>query len=283
MPNRRVVFRCTMQKQFTVVHVIFAARMFGLILTDEHHCNVGIFSQIEARKKAVEVLRDIFFSATTDIWTSPNKKSFISLVVAYIVRTPGSWRLVSLDLECSLFQEAHNGDNIATKLIALIKGGGLDLTKCISITTDNASNMVKGAADNPNLNRQACAVHTIELSVKRFVSDRGVKGVGAVGTGVENPWSAGVRGNISDGPAELQEVPKDCSAVVSHFSRSPKVSAYVSCWYVYEMFVGCLSEQSFFPTTPAATAVPANPAFLFPAGVCFNTLTEQDEVNMQYR
>ncbi|CAN0403237.1 unnamed protein product, partial [Laminaria digitata] len=140
-----------------------------------------IFSQIEARKKAVEVLRDIFFSATTDIWTSPNKKSFISLVVAYIVRTPGSWRLVSLDLECSLFQEAHNGDNIATKLIALIKGGGLDLTKCISITTDSASNMVKCAADNPNLNRQACAVHTIELSVKRFVGDRGVKGVGAVG------------------------------------------------------------------------------------------------------
>ncbi|CAN0584567.1 unnamed protein product, partial [Laminaria digitata] len=58
-----------------------------------------------------------YTSATTDIWTSPNKKSFISLVVAYIVRTPGSWRLVSLDLECSLFQEAHNGDNIATKLI----------------------------------------------------------------------------------------------------------------------------------------------------------------------
>ncbi|CAN0514766.1 unnamed protein product, partial [Laminaria digitata] len=131
---------------------------------------------------------------TTDIWTSPNKKSLISLVVAYIVRTPGSWCLVSLDLECSLFQEAHNGDNIATKLIALMKGGGLDLTKCISTTTDNASNMVKGAADNPNLIRQACAVHTIELSVKR------------------------------DGPAELQEVLKDCSAVVSHFSRSPKAS-----------------------------------------------------------
>ncbi|CAM9115024.1 unnamed protein product, partial [Hapterophycus canaliculatus] len=88
-------------------------------------------------------LSDITFSATTDIWTAPNKESFISLVISHIVRKPGSWQLVSLDLECSPFNEAHTGENIAAKLVDLIKACGLDQKKCVIMTTDNASNMVK--------------------------------------------------------------------------------------------------------------------------------------------
>lgn len=71
--------------------------------------------------------------------------------------------------------EAHNGQKLAAKLIVVIKSGGLDLAKGIITTAVNASYVVKDAANIHVLSRQACAIHTMELSVKRFVGDMWVR------------------------------------------------------------------------------------------------------------
>ena len=126
----------------------------------------------------------------------------------------GSWRLRTLDLECSPFPEDHSGVNIAIKLIYLMKTAGLDLTKCINITADNVSNMVKAAEHSDMPDRRACAVHTIELTVKRLIDSAGVKGVEGEGAS-EKGGPAQRRGNLSTGSTELQTILQDCNAVVS--------------------------------------------------------------------
>lgn len=147
-------------------------------------------------------MRGIVFSATTDIWTPPNNTLLISHGVSYIIHTLGSWRLVSLDTLC--IPEAHTGQTLATKLIVVIKSGGLDLAKGIITTVINASCVVQDAANNHVLSRQACTIHPMELLVKRFVGGMRVNGPGGVGTGVGTPWSPRVRGNRIDGATEQQ-------------------------------------------------------------------------------
>lgn len=212
--------------------------------------------QFIARKSMAAALAGITYSATTDIWTAPNKNSFISLVVSYIDRKPGAWKLITMDLECSPFNESHTGDNIAAKLLDLIDGCGLDKTRCMAMTTDNASNMIKAGATPGAPPREACAVHTLELTVKRLVGDMAVKGLASVGA--NDPDAAFIRGFLSEGPGELQRVLKICSEVQSFFSRSVKVSLSV---VVSERYVGCnqavsLSDVCRLWTPPPALLLP---------------------------
>lgn len=70
------------------------------------------------------------------------------------------------------------------------------------------------AAGHPDMpDRQACAVHTTVLTVKRLVDSAAVKGAEEVGAG-EKSGPAQSRGNLRAASVKLQAVLMKCTAVV---------------------------------------------------------------------
>ena len=111
-------------------------------------------------------------SLTADIWTSDSDDPYIGIIAHFI---NSDWKLQTRLLSISKFEHPHTGDAIADKLIA-ITNEFMITNKIISITTDNASNMVSGCEKFTNYMYDTyglkpkhfrCAAHVINLVIQK--------------------------------------------------------------------------------------------------------------------
>ena len=120
----------------------------------------GIYDEEKA-----EVARELgdtsWIALTTDFWTSASVDSYFGLTSHYI--SPG-WELKGRVLETHKVSERYTSDNIASIMRSAVGEWGLE-GKVSAVTTDNASNIVRGMAilDWPHM---CCAGHTLQLAIK---------------------------------------------------------------------------------------------------------------------
>src|SRR6266542_1745459 len=75
---------------------------------------------------------------TTDIWSTIKNEGFLGITIHYINE---NWILKHFTLDIFQFKGSHTGEAIAKEIYKVLVEFGLE-NKTISLTTDNASNMV---------------------------------------------------------------------------------------------------------------------------------------------
>lgn len=100
-----------------------------------------------------------YFTVTTDIWTSRNTDSYLSLTLHYI--TP-DFNFRSWTLEVISFPGRHSGPAIANGLAVLFDKWGLDRRLCVKLIRDGASNAVS-AGTLLSLDHMSCVAHSLHL------------------------------------------------------------------------------------------------------------------------
>ena len=103
-----------------------------------------IVKSFEKRKKLIiEYIKKISgkVSLTTDLWSSLNNESFLGITIHFIDE---SWVLRHFTLDILQFKGAHTGQSIADKIYEVLVEFGLE-NKTVSMTTDNASNVILSA------------------------------------------------------------------------------------------------------------------------------------------
>jgi hypothetical protein len=106
-----------------------------------------------------------FCCLTTDFWTSGDGKGYIGITCSWLE----DFEIVEVLLNLSYVPYPHTGLKIKELLINQIAKWDLE-KKVVGITTDNGSNMVSSIKllnETLNVERIACAAHTIQLSVKK--------------------------------------------------------------------------------------------------------------------
>ncbi|CAG8805997.1 6908_t:CDS:2, partial [Gigaspora rosea] len=78
----------------------------------------------------------LLLKESTDLWTSPHNKGFISVTAHYIDE---DWTLRETLINFSLLNRKHDGINISNGFFKVIKAYGITL-KLLAITLDNAAN-----------------------------------------------------------------------------------------------------------------------------------------------
>ena len=86
-------------------------------------------------------------SFTTDIWTNLSNEAFMGVTAHYI---DDNWNLRSFTLDIIPLEEKHTGNYIALKIQDILEEFDL-CSKTLAITTDNASNAIKGCSDFSNI------------------------------------------------------------------------------------------------------------------------------------
>ena len=116
----------------------------------------------DEKAKVVRDLGDAFWTAlTTDFWTSTSVDSCFGLTCHYI---SSNWELESRVLETRKVSERHTGDNIASILRCAVSEWGIE-GKISAVTTDNASNIVRGMAIL-DWQHMRCVGHTLQIAIK---------------------------------------------------------------------------------------------------------------------
>ena len=105
----------------------------------------------------------IFFSITTDGWTSRANHSYITHTVHYIDE---SWKLCSHLLDTAELSSGHTGVNLASELQESLQHWNLEVSKLVAVTTDNAKNIVN-AIEILEWQHFGCFAHTLQLGVKK--------------------------------------------------------------------------------------------------------------------
>ena len=103
------------------------------------------------------------FSLTTDGWTSRANHSYISRIVHYIDEM---WNLQAHLLDTVEMPLEHTGINLADELKDTLKRWDLKDSDLVSVTTDNARNIVCAIEILP-WPRYGCLAHTLQLGVKK--------------------------------------------------------------------------------------------------------------------
>lgn len=128
---------------------------------------------LEATKK---LLKDAEFFVATDIWTAANKKSFIALSVTFLERSGAALKVRRLPLECAeIERKDKRGEDtgvadVKARVLELLKGAGLDPTKCLGVTSDIFSECQE-LEPGSSLSTQACLAHVLELTARVFTGD----------------------------------------------------------------------------------------------------------------
>lgn len=103
----------------------------------------------------------ISISLTTDTWTSIANQSYMAVTAHFI---SDDWKLYSCLLGCFVSEVSHTSENIAGELKNITEKWGIT-QKIISVTTDNAANIVN-AIKISGWTHIPCFAHTINLVVK---------------------------------------------------------------------------------------------------------------------
>lgn len=128
-----------------------------------HFNQVAIPKLYNECKMSVESeLREIdHFATTTDLWTSRTTEPYISLTVHFITT---NFELKTRCLQTSFFPAEHTGDNIAEEMRGALADWNLKEDQQVSVTTDNASNMIKAMEVN-GWTRLQCFGHRLHLAI----------------------------------------------------------------------------------------------------------------------
>ena len=105
----------------------------------------------------------LFFSITTDGWTSRANHSYITHTIHYINE---SWELCSHLLDTAELSSEHTGVNLASELEESLHNWNLPADKLVAVTTDNARNIVN-ALGILQWQHFGCFAHTLQLGVKK--------------------------------------------------------------------------------------------------------------------
>ena len=87
----------------------------------------------------------IFFSSTTDMWSSHGLLPYIGYTIHWI---HSDWNLKSRNLGTRYDPENHTADNFVECMNDILSYWNLDETKPVAITTDNGANVKKACKDN---------------------------------------------------------------------------------------------------------------------------------------
>ena len=111
-------------------------------------------------------------SFTSDIWTSRNSDSYISLTLSYIT---ANWKLLNMVLFVSHIEFKHDKINISIELSDMIQKMKLDGEKPRKyIAADTARNMKAGIKRVPNSEGVDCCNHKLQLAVTDSWNDKNI-------------------------------------------------------------------------------------------------------------
>ncbi|XP_030016881.1 zinc finger BED domain-containing protein 1-like [Sphaeramia orbicularis] len=122
----------------------------------------------ETRQALCEKLDTVlFFSTTTDLWSSRSLQPYLSLTVHYI---DGNWSLNSCSLQTTYFSEDHTGELIAQGLKDSLAHWKLDEEKMVCMTTDSGTNMIKALKLN-QWTHLSCFGHRLHNAIGNACKD----------------------------------------------------------------------------------------------------------------
>lgn len=94
---------------------------------------------------AAELDGVLFYSATTDLWSSRVMQPYLSLTLHFI---NDDWTLRSVCLQTAYFHNEHKGEIIAQGLKDALSSWNLPEDRLTCMTTDSGTNMLKALRDN---------------------------------------------------------------------------------------------------------------------------------------
>lgn len=106
-----------------------------------------------------------FYSTTTDLWSSRTMEPYLSMTVHFI---DDDFELKSRCLQTSYFPQDHTGENIVSSLKEASAAWGLCEERQVTITTDNASNVIKAVELNDR-QRFHCFGHRLHLAIGKLI------------------------------------------------------------------------------------------------------------------
>ena len=148
-----------------------------------------LYSQIRDSVVRPKLEQSVYFSATTDLWTSANNIPYLTFTVHFI---DCHWSLCSFCLETLPVFKDHTGENIADAICDVLSNWNLDPKNLIATTTDNGSNFLS-AFRTLDWCRISCFAHNLDLAISKSLQKN-----------------------------QIQRVIKRCHALVSLFHRSWK-------------------------------------------------------------
>ena len=148
-----------------------------------------LFSQIRDSVVRPKLEQTVYFSATTDLWTSANIIPYLTFTVHFI---DCHWSLCSFCLETLPLFKDHTGENIADAICDVLSNWNLDPRNLIATTTDNGSNFLS-TFRTLDWCRISCFGHNLDLAISKSLQKN-----------------------------QIQRVIKSCHALVSLFHRSWK-------------------------------------------------------------
>lgn len=120
----------------------------------------------KTRARVAEQLQNIvYYSTTTDLWSSRTTHPYLSLTVHFI---DGEWALRGMCLQTSYFPDDHTGEIIAQGLQDSLASWKLREDSLVCMTTDSGSNMIKALrlTEWPNLQ---CFGHRLHNAISKWL------------------------------------------------------------------------------------------------------------------
>ena len=115
----------------------------------------------------------IFYSATTDMWTSAANDSYMTVTIHFIT---SDWELKSFCLETMPLFKDHTGQNIADAMVDILDSWDLNRDNLVATTTDSGSNVVS-AFRLMNALRISCFGHNLDLAIRKGLDNARVQRV----------------------------------------------------------------------------------------------------------
>lgn len=123
------------------------------------------------------IFRDLsdkpYFSATTDLWSSPAMEPYMSYTIHYI---NSDWELKMFCLQASFTPKDYTGENIKLAVSDTLINWNLDPKKQVAITTDNGSN-IKLSCALLGWRRLSCFSHNLDLAIHKGLKDHRIERV----------------------------------------------------------------------------------------------------------
>ncbi|XP_039306059.1 zinc finger BED domain-containing protein 4-like [Solenopsis invicta] len=148
----------------------------------------GIFEEASTKLKNILINIDWLF-LTTDLWTSINSESYITLTCHFLYEN----ELKSCFFDTFVMMGQHIAKNIACHIQTILDHWTITKNKIVCITTDNGSD-VKAACTILQIRNLSCYAHTLNLVIKDSIKEN----------------------------KDFDAIVKKCSDIVTFFKRSNK-------------------------------------------------------------
>jgi uncharacterized protein YbcI len=114
-----------------------------------------------------------YISLTTDSWTSRATENFVTVTAHFISE---DWEPTNFVLQTRSMNDRHTAENLTQELEAAIGEWGLDSARELTVTTDNAKNIVKAIKNSPSVAMHIpCFAHTVNLMTQSGIGIECVK------------------------------------------------------------------------------------------------------------